>query len=291
MISDLTRYDFEFNEQSGSDNQPPLGELPSMSDNNNEGVSGNPDISPDFDQIQAIDDLEIGDYSHIEYAGPVSNYSEDFDSSEAISIVNNQILSDYGDYLGENAKLMDVSTVEIKPGTEFEDNSTYGYYDWANTGKLVVNQDAGGTLETLVHEGLHMAADNGADMNPDGELVYHLGIEEVALDQNTGGVLAINHIGLNEGITELFTRQTAENLGVDDISIAYPDEVEVAQALGDVVGMDALKAAYFNSDVDGLRESVDSNLGEGAFDTINALMDGGVPYAAMMIIQDGMPPA
>jgi hypothetical protein len=78
-------------------------------------------------------------------------------------------------------------------------------------------------------------------------------------------------------------------MGVDDISIAYPTEVAVAESLSNLVGEDLVKEAYFNSDVEGLRASVDSKLGQGAFDTINICMDYGAPYAAMTIIENGMP--
>lgn len=184
---------------------------------------------------------------------------------------------------------MDLNTVEIKPGTEFDDNSQYGYYDWYSSGKLVVNQDAGGTVETLVHEGLHMVTDNGDETKPDGELIHHLGVEEVSLDPDSGEIQAVNNLGLNEGITEMFTRQSAKNMGVDDISIAYPAEVEVAESLSNLAGKDVVKEAYFTNDVEGLRTSVDSKLGQGAFDTINIFMDYSTPYSAVTIIENGMP--
>jgi len=246
------------------------------------------DIESDFGGAKPVTDTPFNSFDETESGEITASYDDGFNQSEVVEIVNDQIQSDFGEYLQEDAKSMDLNTVEIKPGTEFDDNSQYGYYDWSNSGKLVVNQDAGGTVETLIHEGLHMATDNGDEIKPDGEVIHHLGIEEVSLDPDSGEIQVVNNLGLNEGITEMFTRQSAENMGIDDISIAYPDEVEVAELLSNLVGEDAVKEAYFSSDVEGLRTSVDSKLGQGAFDTINIFIDNGAPYAAITIIENGM---
>lgn len=290
MVSDSSIFCADEDPETDTRSNPQSGSVEGGALINKKGFdNGLLDIDSDFLYEKPTTDESLNAFDETEPGEAAADYDESFTQSEIVKMVNDQIQDDFGEYLQEDAKSMDLNTVEIKPGIEFDNNAQYGYYDWYNSGKLVVNQDAGGTVETLVHEGLHMATDNGDEMRPDGELIHHLGIEEVALDLDSGDIKAVSNMNLNEGITEMFTRQSVKNMGVDDISIAYPDEVEIAEFLSDLVGENVIKDAYFSSDVEGLRTSVDSELGQGAFDTINIFMDYGAPYAAMMIIEDGMP--
>lgn len=83
---------------------------------------------------------------------------------------------------------------------------------------------------------------------------------------------------LNEGVTEYLARREAgwvgdlRNIDRHGNEIprrpAYDGEVAVVQKLSGLVGDDTIERAYFQGDTDSLRQHVDADLGEGAFDDI-----------------------
>jgi uncharacterized Zn-binding protein involved in type VI secretion len=76
---------------------------------------------------------------------------------------------------------------------------------------------------------------------------------------------------LNEGTTEYFTQKETAGRGIDRSNI-YTDEVGAVNKLAGVVGDDAIEKAYFEGDVDGLKNSVDKKLGEGRWDAYKTAM-------------------
>lgn len=208
------------------------------------------------------------------------------DQIDLVNSVNEQLNQEFSDHLPEGVKQFDLDNVEFKPGTEFKEGE-YGYYD-PDTGTIVINQDTDGATETLIHEGIHMQSDNGDMVDDVGEIVHQGGIEVDHIDPETGEV-SIENRPLNEGITEMLTRDCADDMGIAEITPAYVDGIEVAKALADTVGIEVVKEAYFQSDIDGLCTAVDSQLGEGALDEINTRLEFGDKNGALDIIHNGMP--
>ena len=77
---------------------------------------------------------------------------------------------------------------------------------------------------------------------------------------------------VNEGITEYFSRQIAEDQLLRGTANAYSDEVDEVRALVEVCGEDVLRRAYFQGDIAGLRNAVDNALGAGTLNNWVAQM-------------------
>lgn len=231
-------------------------------------------IPPTQDQPDATTPTDI----------PTDLTPEQMDLYDQINKVNDQIQKDFSEFLPESTKPIDFGQVEIRPAEEFRPG-VYGTYD-PDTGKLMINEDAGGATETIIHEALHMQSDKGETITDNGHTFHIVGIEEVTVDPSSGEKFPGNVL-LNEGITEMLTIKTAENMGMTDISPAYQDQVEVAEALADEVGLDTIQHAYLNANPEELRAAVDAKFGEGSYNEINTRLNLGDIDGAIALIRSG----
>lgn len=77
----------------------------------------------------------------------------------------------------------------------------------------------------------------------------------------------------NEGVTEFFTRQVVEKENFPDRD-NYEEQFNEIKALVGVVGEGTMRNAYFNGDVDGVKNALDAAGGNGAFDRwVQAMQD------------------
>ncbi len=201
--------------------------------------------------------------------------------------INNQLKLNFKDILPENKVPIELSKIEFKPSTEFR-RGVHGYYDPKN-GKLSINNESVGIQETIIHEGLHSISDNGKKVGLDGQTIRQVGLQVDYLSEYSDRVTSTKYRMLNEGITEMFTCDVANKMGLNDISKAYADEVRVAKALTEAIGKDTVKKSYFMSDFDGLRNKVDTLLGDGAFELINNALEFDNIEVALKIIENGVP--
>jgi hypothetical protein len=184
---------------------------------------------------------------------------------------------------------------EFKPASFFEDlkkklgtnDIIAGYYD-SKTGKILMNIEAPGVKDSMVHEGLHLLTNNGLVDDGAGQLLRKVGLEIQHVDPKTLDAFKVVNRPLNEGITEMITRDLATGIGFSPTSLAYPRDLQVARKLAEKFGPDVIADAYFKSDIEGLTRIIDQQLGEGAFKTINELMDQKHFSRVMSIILAGM---
>lgn len=106
-------------------------------------------------------------------------------------------------------------------------DSINGFVD--KEGRVWIHKDRGNP-STMIHEAIHKYSDN--------ELIKH-------------------SQPLNEGVTEYFTRSVAQADSVPKIANRrnYEKNYRFVDALADMVGEDVVASAYFDGDMDGLRDA------------------------------------
>lgn len=67
--------------------------------------------------------------------------------------------------------------------------------------------------------------------------------------------------GVNEGVTEYFTRQILSDLNIPEPDNTYEEELAEVKRMLPIMGEHTLKAAYFQGDMKSLRDKVDQQLG------------------------------
>ncbi|MFD3162780.1 WXG100 family type VII secretion target [Herpetosiphon sp. NSE202] len=113
-----------------------------------------------------------------------------------------------------------------------------GFVD--SDGRVWIHQDKGNP-GTMIHEGVHKYSDEAM-----------IGVSQP----------------LNEGVTEYFTRSTTDNLGLPSRG-NYQGNYEFVSSLSSLVGEDVVADAYFNGNMDGLKDAyVNAGYSEAQWDTL-----------------------
>ncbi|MBM7843856.1 WXG100 family type VII secretion target [Herpetosiphon giganteus] len=113
-----------------------------------------------------------------------------------------------------------------------------GFVD--SDGRVWIHQDKGNP-GTMIHEGVHKYSDEAM-----------IGVSQP----------------LNEGVTEYFTRSTTDNLGLPSRG-NYQGNYEFVSSLSSLVGEDVVADAYFNGNMDGLKDAyVNAGYSEAQWDML-----------------------
>jgi hypothetical protein len=91
--------------------------------------------------------------------------------------------------------------------------------------------------------------------------MIHEGVHKYAAD-----ALIKSSQPLNEGVTEYFTRLVADKANLSKGRRNYQQNYECAKALAELAGEEALAKAYFDGDIDQLKNTVDNKLGNGKWE-------------------------
>ncbi len=117
-------------------------------------------------------------------------------------------------------------------------DSINGFVD--TEGRVWIHEDKGNS-GTMIHEGMHKYSDAAM-----------IGVSQP----------------LNEGVTEYFTRSTTDNLGLTGRA-NYQENYEFVSSLSSLVGEDVVADAYFNGNMDGLKDAyVNAGYTEAQWDTM-----------------------
>ena len=115
-------------------------------------------------------------------------------------------------------------------------DSLNGFVD--KDGNVWVHKDRGNQA-TMIHEGIHKYSDSK---------------------------MKTTSQPLNEGMTEYYTRKIAKEEDIAKARANYNGNYKSTKALADLVGEDKISKAYFEGDVEQLKDAVDAKKGEGTWD-------------------------
>ena len=73
---------------------------------------------------------------------------------------------------------------------------------------------------------------------------------------------------LDEGLTEHFASRIYRGMHLNDLPPIYPQERRIAQMLEARTGEETMARAFFRGDTQALRQSIDAQVGRGAFDDV-----------------------
>jgi hypothetical protein len=137
-----------------------------------------------------------------------------------------------------------------------------GEPDWSKAGEAHYGKDEWKTKKDLLNGfvdkngkvWIHKDRGNPATM-------IHEGVHKYAAD-----ALIKSSQPLNEGVTEYFTRLVADKANLAKGRRNYQQNYECAKALAELAGEEALAKAYFDGDIDQLKNTVDNKLGNGKWE-------------------------
>jgi hypothetical protein len=128
-------------------------------------------------------------------------------------------------------------------------------------GKIFVNSEGKQIQTTVTHERLHQLSN-----------------QDFRLRAGTR---------LDEGFTEHFSGKIYSDLALKDSAIVYRQEQRLVQMMQAHVGENSMAKAYFSGDIASLRQSLDSQLGRGAFQQIVRQAERGDFAAAERVLMRG----
>lgn len=146
------------------------------------------------------------------------------------------------------------------PGVKAEAS---GFYD-EKTGKVVIRIGSSDSVtvfaSVVIHEFLHGFSGGN----------NHFGVIENSDEYGNS-----HNVGLNEGLTEFFTKTAIEKDGTEILfKFSYPELVEIAEYLDNICGRDMLMDAYFHTGISRIKRDFDECFGEkGAFDRFSDKID------------------
>lgn len=164
----------------------------------------------------------------------------------------------------QKIKFIDKATV-IKELFVSEDEADY-YLGWysSSTDDIKINVSAenniGSLLATLDHEAMHMAT-----QRKDG--TYITGVKT-----NTIGIHYRN-VGMNEGLTEMYSIRNIQELYPDYVSNSYTENVKLMKRFESVFGKKELRDAYLTNNFESIRNDYENYMGKGSFVDFCNLMD------------------
>ena len=195
---------------------------------------------------------------------------------ELIDISVEAVLAKYGGELSDNRIEKIRNSIEfVGPDTIARDtgvadpSNILGYYS-SDSDKIKINISPGGSsgdavniAATIDHECLHMISQN---TNHKGKAVgYITGLKDRNCEKG--------NVGMNEGVTELYSIRNVHSYAPEYTSEAYVDEVEIMEAFEEACGKELMCKAYINHDVELLRNDFDGVMGSGSFSSFCNQMD------------------
>ena len=210
----------------------------------------------------------------------------DFYQNQSIS----KIIAMNGKYMSEadkervQAGVNRSSAVWLDPNPEWigKYSSKNGY----STMEVGIN-DRPHMRQTASHELNHHASTNKEIYVPEPErngYSYYqtVGTRQIGIfhsfDTGEDSLIFDRGVGLNEGLTSLYTSQQMSELGDEQALIAdqqefYSTAKEICSQLENIVGEDTLKEAYYGGNMQGLEAKVDSLAGEKEFEALRDSLD------------------
>lgn len=123
-----------------------------------------------------------------------------------------------------------------------------GYYSPA-TDTIRINIDGnasvGDLLATIDHETMHLLSKT------------HRNVEGGVLNSD----IIFGNVGMNEGITEMYSIKNMQTVNPDYVSHSYTDEVDIMKKFESICGADKLLNAYMHNDLSHIRDDVNSCAG------------------------------
>ncbi len=129
-------------------------------------------------------------------------------------------------------------------------------------GKIFVNSEGRQIQTTVSHERFHQLSNQGFRLRAGSRL--------------------------DEGFTEHFSGKIYSDLALKDTPVVYRQEQRLVQMMQARVGESSMAKAYFSGDIASLRQSLDSQLGRGAFQQIIRQAERGNFVAAERVLMRGL---
>lgn len=151
-------------------------------------------------------------------------------------------------YLNDTGRNVDGEKYDVYEENQGNVSVAYGYYD-QKSDTIKVNMDANATvgdiLATVDHEATHLLSQLhknrvGGVKNPD--ILY-------------------GNVGMNEGITEMYSIKNMQSINPEYKSDSYVDEVEVMKEFEKICGEKNLLYAYMHNDLSYIREDMNQCIG------------------------------
>ena len=137
-----------------------------------------------------------------------------------------------------------------------------GFYSSARD-DIVINTTADNLVDTVLttldHEALHMATQNDT-------------LKVTGVKTNKEG-LQYRNVGMNEGLTEMYSIRNVSNLNPGYVSNSYTKNVAIMSQFEQVFGEQNLRDAYLKNDYDAIKADYEKYMGTGSFYRFCATMD------------------
>jgi hypothetical protein len=153
----------------------------------------------------------------------------------------------------------------VTPPQEFFDlfresvgGNPWGLY-YPGTNMIIISPqapDEASRREVMLHEMLHYSAFLGG------------GGQAIRWRDDRGQPVTLASVWLDEGLTQYHTKEILAMAGLNPGTVTYAAETLVAFHLQNIAGAETLRRAYLTGDFTEVREEVDRQLGQYAFDTL-----------------------
>ena len=203
----------------------------------------------------------------------ISSLSAD-EQKELVNIAVDNMQEKYGDKIPaarfekirKSISFIDGDTAVARGDLEEDEkDSVLGYYT-PGRDDIVINTTADdsvdGILTTLDHEAMHMGTQRFSLWGPD--------VTGVETRRNE---LPDGNVGMNEGLTEMYSIRNVKTLTPGYVSNSYTKNVALMEKFEGVFGANELKNAYLTNDFKAIESDFDRYMGKGSFVRFCAEMD------------------
>ena len=194
------------------------------------------------------------------------------EQKELVNIAVDNLKQKYGDAIPNerfekirsSIMFVDSKTVAQDCNVPLERANRYlGYYSPVKD-DIKINISADNQVDTILttldHEAMHMLTEK-----LDGS--YITGIK------TNSPFIPRHNVGMNEGLTELYSIRNIQELNQNYVSYSYVSNVEIMKNFESSFGKDRLKKAYMTNDFAGVSREYDSYMGVNSFQNFCNLMD------------------
>ncbi len=227
-----------------------VSELSNDTTSNHNGIEGvNLSISERFEKVKDKDFKELTlDEKNELISISVDNIAEKY--SDRVSPKRIEMMK-------EHIKFVDVKTVKAE-NKNCDPMRILGYYS-PSTDEIKINIDAGQSVSEMIatidHECMHMAS-------------QQIDVSEHAVGNITGvkrADLYKKNVGMNEGITEMYSINNMHDFNPEYVSGSYPRQVKLMRQYEEICGKDKILNAYFNNDISIMENDYDLVMGKDSF--------------------------